>query len=513
MKPILTLLALGVMLAAAAHSAETSELELQAAIAEETVESGAIVQLEATFRNTGSDDAQLFLPRHVGAVPFPTWILRHEDGRLFTPARPAFQSMWKRGLQGEVVKLAVGATRAFRCDVVRVLPFDEAHNRAAPTQRAATFLPPGRYSVLARYVKKDDRVPYSEEVLRTAPRRLEGLWTGRVDSPALPLVVETARRFAITLDARETVPTGASYPVALRIANASAEHLDQDVALLLTVGTKAHGSAALRFVMDEAGERLASSAEETERLTMAPGTVREVRVDLTTFAFDRDRPAHSTPVGFYELLGTGTFHLGARIVDADGRTLTEAGLYPRIEPLAPVAEQEGLRLRLEAMDDDPLTRRVRLTLVNTGTNAVCVPATLAWPHHAFFALASDGEHTRYAVAHGAGERRSRLMRWSGGPTEHATLPAPLRWDGDRYEGTPTATHPTIVSLAPGAFLTRMFVLDDLLDEKSASKVGRTAVQVTAYWRNREDGARWGAQPRLVVGLLRSNTIEVRPEGP
>ena len=44
---------------------------------------------------------------------------------------------------------------------------------AWPTQRAATFLPPGRYSVLARYARDDDRVPFSEETFRTTPRQVE----------------------------------------------------------------------------------------------------------------------------------------------------------------------------------------------------------------------------------------------------------------------------------------------------------------------------------------------------
>jgi hypothetical protein len=511
-----TLLAWGLVLAVlspagAQDAPEANGLALVAEVAPSSVESGTPFVLDATLANTGAEPIEVLLPLHLGSVTFPRWLLRHEDGRVFTTYDGPFQSMWQRGLQGELLRLAPGETKSFRTTVRRVHPFDERMDRPSPTQLAPGFPPPGRYAVVARYEKEDDRVSWSDVDFQTTTRRHEGLWTGRVVSEPVTLFVEPPRRFAVTLEAPARVTSGAPYPIAVHVANHSDEPIQGDVALCLSAGTKAYGSANVRLVFNGQAHRLAMSDDEVWRVRLEPETVRTIRLDLAALTFLRDRPAYPSPVGLYDLLGTGTFHLGVQLMGSDGAVRTEAGMFRGIEGLEPTGNLGGLRLRLETAGHVGNRPRVTATLVNEGTDAVRVPATLSWPRHVFFALAHDGATHRYAVTRDAG-RGGLLLMSADGPTDHATLPDPLAWDGDRYETPPPAADQAFALLAPGAALARTFVVGDLLSAKNALDHGGYPVEVTAYWRNRDTGARLSLDPLLAVGLLRSEPVRVSGRG-
>ena len=89
------------------------ELRLEARLGDAVRPAEQAQILRAVLRNASPSAIEVYLPEHHGLVPFPEWELRGESGQVLRPETPPFQSMWKVGLQGEVLKLAPGAEASF----------------------------------------------------------------------------------------------------------------------------------------------------------------------------------------------------------------------------------------------------------------------------------------------------------------------------------------------------------------------------------------------------------------
>lgn len=160
---ILSLLALTLAFAPTDADAGKDALRLRAEAGTERVVAGQPFVIESTFSNAGTADLEVFVPEHVGAVPFPAWTFVSQDGDTYIPHIPSFQSMWKVGLQGEVMKLAPGASRSFSLRVSSVV---KKVDEKTTGWGDAVPLPPGRYTVTCRYTKEDAKVPYGADSMR-----------------------------------------------------------------------------------------------------------------------------------------------------------------------------------------------------------------------------------------------------------------------------------------------------------------------------------------------------------
>ncbi|MHC5011533.1 MAG: hypothetical protein ACYTG6_11385 [Planctomycetota bacterium] len=484
-------------------------LEAKLAFSEGEVVSGETVRLVATFRNVGDAPIEIHLPEHIGHVVFPAWILTDEAGQEWVPVTHVFQSMWTQGLQGEILRLEPGSRRHFTIDRVHFVRRTEGG--AALTDQAPVALAPGRYMVRAVYERKDDLVPYGEPNFVARRKPHEGLWTGAVQSEAIPLVVIPSGKPTITVEAERIVEAGAPYPVRVRIANPGPEPISVNGAFVVRAVSKAWGQGSFRFVMQGA-KYLPAPGDYTHFVHLDPGQELVAAFDLAAQTLSRQQGGRARQLGLYDVVPEGAFHLSASFLpQGSTEPLASQGMYRSVREMALGARTvRGLQLRLERSE----IRRgqspsVEVILSNAGSEGVHVPAHLLYPRHVFFSIRQPGsENTTYTIRSSAGDLSDLMNPDEPGPL--ARVQEGLMWDGDRFEPTPGDDALSFVLLPPGGEIRRRFHLGEILAGEDALAFGTW--EVRAFWRNRESGRRLGLAPPLAVGLVASEPLVVGGRG-
>jgi hypothetical protein len=506
-------LVVGVLLVAAvgarAEEAPAEGLVLAVAVEPAEAESGTPVTLTATFHNRGTDTLEVFLPEHLPVVVFPRWTLVHEDGTVYLPHQPSFQSMWGRGLMGSILELAPGASKAFSRElthVVRRVP-DGRRSRA---NEAPVLLPAGRYTVHAAYEKKDDSVPMALPNFRQETRRHEGLWTGRVEAEGVPLHVAPSQKPTITITAPETAEPGASYPVRMEIRHAGSAAVPVRGALTLRAWSKAYGGGGVRILLRDDDHVPAPSADAVHEVTFVPGQTRTVEIDLASVDLHRLHEGEERIGGLDEWIPVGIFHLSAAyVVAGEEQPLASAGLH-RVMGALETGTPTGLRIHMEKAEGPgvvPRIAKIAVVLANDGSVPLRVPANLTYPRHVFFSITRPGgaKDAHSAVSHTASSDPWGLVR-ADQPGSRASIDRSMVWDGDRWEVARPLDEQTFVDLAPGSSIRRVFDLAALVDSPDGLSDG--AWEVRAWWRNRASGRRLGLTPPLATGLVVSEPLTI-----
>lgn len=496
--------------ARAEEAATEGRLVLAVAVEPAEAESGTPVTLTATFHNRGPETLEVFLPEHLPVVVFPRWSLVHEDGGVYLPHQPAFQSMWGRGLMGSILELAPGASKAFSRQLthgVRRVP----DGRRSLANEAPVLLPAGRYTVHAAYEQKDDSVPWALPNFQQETRRHEGLWTGRVEAEGMPLHVAPSRKPTITITAPETAEPGASYPVRVVIRHAGSEAVSVRGALTLRAWSKAYGGGGVRILLRDDDDHVpAPSADAVHEVTFAPGQTRTVEIDLASVDLHRRRDDEDQVGGLDEWIPVGVFHLSAAyVIEGEEQPLASAGLFRHMGALE-TGTPTGLRVHVEKADGlgvVPRIGRIAVVLTNDGSVPLRVPASLTYPRHVFFSITRPGgaKDAHSAVSHTASSDPWALVR-ADQPGPRASIDRSMVWDGDRWEVARPLDEQTFVDMAPGSSIRRVFDLAALVD--AADGLSDGAWEVRAWWRNRASGRRFGLAPPLATGLVVSEPLTI-----
>lgn len=478
---------------------ETLLLTLHATDA--TVEAGEPLKLEARFTNRSAAPLSFFVPLHAGLVPFPSWVLEHEDGTRYEPATPSFQSMWKEGLQGQIVRLAPGASKAFAIKVQAVIP------AGAKIGSDTTSLRPGRYRVTATYKRKNTRLPYSTRAFEVEMRAHKGLWTGTARTAAIDATVGPSRRPVLTLDAPERAAVGQPYVLRYTLRNQREEPWQAHGAFVLRVGSKPNGTGTFRFVRHVNADVPSAGAH---RVTVpALGSITGA-FDLSALSFTRTRQGRTETMGLFDLLGSaGLFRIGLHFEEVKKGTAFSAGVSRHLARMEPTTDST-LRLLVEPVVTKSREPVVDVVLRNEGPEPVRVPAHMSMPGHLYFSLI----HERSAKRPGF-----RISRKASGsldamfgrntPGRHGVFAAGMSWNGDRFERMPAYENASFVLLAAGGELRRRVRLREWTTPNEPMQWG--PYQMTAYYRNRENGRRLGVD-EVFTGLIRSSPVVVRGRG-
>jgi hypothetical protein len=436
--------------------------------------------LRATLRNVGTERLEIFLPEHHGLVPFPSWELQDEHGAVVRPEAPSFQSMWKVGLQGEVLELAPGAEASYDSKV---------------------RLQPGSWSATCTLAQERAEVPWGLQAFAKEMRPWPTLWTGRVQSQPVRFHVDPFTSPRLTLRLPEKAPVGA--PCALECSvlwPAAAGPPPRRAALEVVVGTKAYGSASSRWTWT--GERWSPAVVGDFGPLPPPVDSRwSATLDLATCTYRAERLA-GEPRELAELVGEGWFYVSVGCVDDTGHKLFSAQTDGHLTALgAPV--QPGLELQVRPSRRGP--RHVDVVLRNSGTTPHRVPASLAYPRHVAFALrfADDPKDVGWSVVHDT--KQGGLVHHTDDPPMAASLPKSLSWSSAAFERDGKANAGSVL-LAPGSELTRTIDLSALID-KTLPRFEAPLV-VRAIWRQRARGVLDALDPPMTTGTLSSAELEL-----
>jgi hypothetical protein len=431
--------------------------------------------LRATLRNVGTQRLEIHLPEHHGLVPFPSWELQDERGAVVRPEAPSFQSMWKVGLQGEVLELAPGAEASYETKV---------------------RLQPGSWTATCTLSQERAEVPWGKQAFVKEMRPWPTLWTGRVQSQAVRFHVDPFTTPRLTLRLPEKAPVGA--PCALECSvlwPAAAGQPPRRTALEVVVGTKAYGSSSARWVWN--GERWSPAAVgELGPLPPASDSRWSATLDLAACTYRAERAARE-PRELAELFGEGWFYVSVACVDDTGRRLFSAQADGHLTALG-APSQPGLELHVRPSPRGP--RHVEIALRNAGSAPHRVPASLAYPRHVAFALRFEGDpkDVHWSVVHDA--TQGGLDHDTDDPPLAASLPKSLSWSSAAFERDIHQGMCTVL-LAPGSELTRTIDLAALIDERRP-RFDEPLV-VRAIWRQRARGVVDTLAPPMTTGMVSS----------
>ena len=481
-------------------------LRIEIGQVEEAVAADARFVMTLDFRNTGHETLELYLPLHASLVPFPRWTFTAESGAVYVPSGSPFQSMFRKGLQGSILRLAPGARHTH---TLRIGAFRKLDAGGTPNGDPLT-LPPGTYTVNARYFQSTNAVPYAETMGPSHLKLHEGLWTGDVSSQEIVLRVEPGKQPVLTLQAPAELHAGGPLPLRVTLANQGKGPLRVRAALELGVGTKAFGSGFARFVIQ--GNRLVPvrrpGAIHTIELDAGMSLTRSIdlaAIDMRLVSQMGHLGAYQeSTVGLHDVVGEGAFRISAHLVDEGGNTIAEGGIRRLLRPLA--LRDDVLEVRVERKGTDhrqaPI---VDVIVANKSATPVRLPAGLHYPTSLFFSLEAPGKRGGYRVSHVATRSQVGLMLGQE-PNRRARIAEGLAWRLGACEPRVNLAKETTVLLPPGGELRRRFHLADLVDAGERLRWG--PFQLTAYFQNRESGARMG-QKDFFVGMVVSKPVEVR----
>ncbi|MBK9383725.1 MAG: hypothetical protein IPN34_02710 [Planctomycetes bacterium] len=460
-----------------ASRASAQELELEARLGAPARPAEELQLLRATLRNRGDRPLEILLPEHLGLVPFPAWELRDESGRTVRPETPPFQSEWKLGLQGEVLKLAPGAEQSFDVE---------------------TVVPPGRWRARCVLAQERAEVPWGKPGFREELRPWPTLWTGRVESASFTFEVAAYRAPRLELALPERVTLGGTcLATGSLLWPSAAGPRPARLALRVNLGSKARGSATAFFAWD--GARWSPSPElHHGALPALDGERLPLALDLATALYERERGSAAKKslerLELGELLDDGWFYASVSGVDQHGAVRFHGELTSSLEQ-APSAAPSGLAIAVRASARGP--RYLEFVLRNTSSTPRRIPADLGVPNHLGFALrfAEDPSATHWSVISDA--EASHVRGTHVDPPSLAVLPRSLSWSSRAFERSSAA--PTEVLLAPGSELTRTLDLRAFVHDPQR-ELDR-ALLVQAIWSNRRVGLESAAEPPLTIGVL------------
>lgn len=456
-------------------SASAQELLLEARLGAPVRSAEERQVLRATLRHRGDRPLEILLPEHHGLVPFPAWELRSADGRVLRPEAPPFQSEWRLGLQGEVLKLAPGTAKDFDVEVA---------------------VPPGTWTARCVLAQERAEVPWGKPDFEHEMRPWPSLWTGRLESASFAFEVAAYRAPRLELALPERVALGGScLATGSLLWPAAAGALPERLALRVDLGSKARGSASAHFAWD--GKRWSPTAARRPGALPAPeGERLPIALDLATALYERERGSatgeRGEPLELGELLDSGWFYATVSGVDAQGTERFRGALESSLEE-AISAAPSGLVLLARASARGP--RHVEIVLRNSGSTARRIPAALEFPRPLGFALrfADAPSETHWSVISDADDAR----RAHADPPHLAVLPRSLSWSSRAFERATAA--PTEVLLAPGSELTRTVDLRAYVHDPRR-ELDR-ALLVQPLWCNRRVGLASAAEPPLTTGML------------
>lgn len=464
------------------------ELRLRSSLGRLQVTTREAVELRAVFENPGAGPVRVFVPEHVPLVPFPEWEVVAADGRRFVPAPAPFQSMWRRGVQGDVHEIGPGERFEVR---QRFAFWFETTAGGDPSRRwKRVRLPIGIHRVRCAYRQEEASVPFSPRAFEIERKPWPGLWTGTVRAPDVFLTVFAPSEPVARVVADEPAPIGGPAWIEAVLENPTGTLLEVEA---LEVELFSKGGPDGRAVAPRALWRVLEPADGAPRAP-AHGLLR-VRVDLAGIPFRSSR-FEEAPVCCYELVRGGRAGLRVRWrvrgrpepIVADADTL-QVDRRPR-----PI---DGLTLRL--VPTGPASLRVEL--VNLGSEPLRLPRRMTWPTDLRVEL-------RRTKAPGGG---GASVTWRGGRSEPAPVaePAPipsgLSWNGDRYESVAPLGPGDFAELPPGRAWTRELRLHELVD--GGLPPGDYRVRVT--WTALADGRHLGLAPAATGVLEGELRVRVR----
>lgn len=481
----------------------TTPLRILAEITAGPAVSGRPIELEATFEAWGDEQVQLYIPPHVPTVRFPTWRFAHADGRVFTPAQPAFQSMWPDGLMGKIITLPKGERRTFPTRASHFLELDAELNPKPGAESAP--LPPGMYSVYAEYRQATTQLPYGKPRFQTEFRDHPEIFTGSIRSSMLELEVTEGTTPLIQLKAPRVVEAGAAFPLEILVRRAKRSTVPSRGTLRVYVGSKGRGACSAWFRVQAGKLKQVADDGSPTALGIEPGGTLEATLDLSTLRFGQVRGSKRVFGGLYELIPTGGVHISVQWRHSTAVVVAGAGLQRAIKAPSPT-QHAHLRVRVEKVTDRTSNPEVDVILENVGTEPVRVPASLSYGSHLYFSMVDEHKPDEgvYRIALPAGGLGVTYAGSRPGP--QAKIAAGLSWAGEAFEAAPLAAAQTYLVLAPGSELRRRFDLGELIADKPG--LWGRYLRVTAWYRNHEPGRYLGLDS-VFTGLLDSEPVVVR----
>ncbi len=461
-------------------------LRLEVAKLPEKVASGHDMELVVRFVNDADQPLACWV--ETGHLPtFLGWTMVRADGVRFEPTHVPVQTMWAKGVDGDLFHLAPGQSHVYRDTVRLFVPTTDTRPQGL-TDRARP-LPAGRYTFECRYARPDRKVRYCGEAFSYYTEEVADLWTGTVTADPQSFEVEVVDP-AIDVKVQASVVLGDPLPVRIEVSNPTDRPLVLTQALRVSVASKAAGVGFARITdVDGEGRVLADGAPAPE-FVVAPHGTRVVAVDLARLPFV-GRFGPGAPQGLYELVRQGLFVIDVSFGTDRAMELAAWGDFVRVEPRA-VTPAAGLKLTIAGA---PERGRCTIELRNVSDHPLRVCRRLAIPEDLFFTIydpaAAPGDAA--GITRTAPSTPEALTDFVEMPTS-ARLVAGRNWNGDAFDPRRPLAATDFVMLAPGEVLRREVEIEKLVMDGLAPGNYR----VMAFWRCLEPGFRFGLDAPLPV---------------
>jgi RNA polymerase sigma-70 factor (ECF subfamily) len=255
-----------------------SGLALRLRVKPDVLRVGEPAIIESIFWNKDEQPLKFYIPEHAGMIAFPRIRLTDSRGRVFACETPAFQSMWRQGMQGMVIELAAGQQHVVRNTVRGFVPVDSKTDKPLFwTQHAS--LPAGNYRLEATYRHARASVPVSTDIFKVEERPVPGLWTGTLRAIPSGLLIQETGEPVFAIETRKPARPEAGLTLALTVRNPGLEDFAARGRLSCNVHLKAGPSATATLRLDAT----ASENHLLSRLDIQAGGSR-------TWIFDLDDP-------------------------------------------------------------------------------------------------------------------------------------------------------------------------------------------------------------------------------
>lgn len=287
------------------------------------------LKLVGILENVRSTPIRFFKPRDFDLVSLRNWRFVRSDGKVFTAWPKPFQTAVNVGMQGEILELEGREKRVLvQADVRLLVPAESASEQ----RYWQSPLPPepGEYSVSFTHQWFDNRVPFESPGMTGGEYRpIDGLWTGKLESNGVKIVVRPPKRPLLRLSASGEVRVGDPCPITIRVSNPT----DQPLLLTGAFGLRVFNmgrSGSLRFRTVPRVEVLADG--EVFTLEVPAGESREFELDAAAWPLTpsgegwppfTDKPAS---VRLYDVFNGGETWFQADFISQDGTRKLESDL-------------------------------------------------------------------------------------------------------------------------------------------------------------------------------------------
>lgn len=478
-------------------------LTLRAEITAGPAVSGKPIELMAIFTAWEKEAVKLYVPPHVPTVHFPTWKLRHADGRVFTPHQASFQSMWPNGLMGKILRIEPDGIRKFHTTATLFVQLDDEGKPHGPGD--AMPLPAGLYSVHAEYRRESTQLPYGRPNFRTEYRDHPDVFTGTVKSGPIELSVGPGKDPMVQLEAPRAVRAGQPFPLTIKISRGATQKMTRRAAVRVFVSSKGGGNVSAWYLLRDGKLVQDLSRRRVGALGIEPGTTFTATLDLAEQTFNQVRGSKTVDGGLYELVAPGGVMISVQLRDGKQGVISGAGLSRAIQPLEPTPH-DGLRVALERVSDRTHNPEVDVVLRNEGEKPVRVPASLTHGRHVFFSMVDEHKPQAGVYRVSLPDSTVGVEYASMKPGRLAKIAPDLAWAGEKFEVAAPSADQAYVLLPAGGELRRRFRLGDLISNPGG--LHSRVMRVNAFFRNREPGLRLGLSD-VFTGVIKSEPLTVR----